>query len=222
MGKIKKMMKGWSFLLILCMLLQMVPMESFAAPEDVQIQSTPFSINYDPNDGKIHYGHSGEVGFRPENDINNIYEKNDNVIYFPDDVIHDKDENGNLLFQDYNPNNAYYDYSDMLNQAMKKSKSMNNADIFVKKGVYYFTKSVYLNDGTNLNAVAGETAFVIKPNYQDKDGNPVDVTGFFTNPNLKETYAWYQGRISDIVFVVEGTHNAFKPTSSVKNIMDNL
>jgi len=219
----KSIMKSLSFIMVLCMLLQLIPLEAFAsAPDADQITSTPFPINYDPNDGKIHYGHSGEVGFRPENDINNIYEKKDNVIYFPDDVINDKDENGNLLFPDYDPSNAYYDYSDMLNQAMKKSKIMNNADIFVKKGVYYFTKSVYLNDGTNLNAVAGETAFVIKPNYQDKDGNPVEVTGFFTNPNLNETYLWYQGRISDIVFVVEGAHESFKPTSSVDTILNNL
>ena len=61
--------------------------EFFAAPDDDQVQNTPFPVNYDPNDGKIHYGHSGEVGFRPENDINNVYEKKDNVIYFPDDVI---------------------------------------------------------------------------------------------------------------------------------------
>ena len=223
MKKKNTFVKGLSFIIMLCLLLQMIPMEALAvAPDADQITSTPFPVNYDPNDGKIHYGHSGEVGFRPENDINNIYEKNDNVIYFPDDIINEKDANGNLLFPDYDPNNAYYDYSDMLNQAMKKSKSMNNADIFVKKGVYYFTKSVYLNDGTNLNAVAGETAFVIKPNYQDKDGNPVEVTGFFTNPNLNETYLWYQGRISDIVFVVEGAHESFKPTSSVQTIMDNL
>ena len=223
MKRTKVLLKGLSFIMMLCLLIQMIPMEAFAvAPDADQITTTPFPINYDPNDGKIHYGHSGEVGFRPENDLNNFYEKNDKVIYFPDDVINDKDENGNPLFPNYDPNNAYYDYTDMLNQAMKKSRSMNNAEIFVKKGVYYFTKSVYLNDGTNLNAVAGETAFVIKPNYQDKDDNPVDVTGFFTNPNLKETYLWYQGRISDIVFVVEGTHDAFKPTNSVKTILDNL
>lgn len=218
----KNMFRGVSFILIMCFILHMIPLEVFAAMNEQQISSTPFAVNYDPNDGKIHYGHSGEVGFRPENDINNFYEKKDNVIYFPDDVINDKDENGNLLFSDYDPNNAYYDYSDMLNQAMKKSQKMNNADIFIKKGVYYFTKSVYLNDGTNLNAVAGETAFVIKPNYQDKDGNPVEVTGFFTNPNLNETYLWYQGRISDIVFVVEGVHESFKPTSSVETLLNNL
>lgn len=220
-AKIRK--RSFVFILILCILVQMIPMNVYAvAPDADQIQSSPFPVNYDPNDGMIQYGHSGEVGFRPENDINNTYERYDKVIYFPDDLINEVDENGNLLFPDYNPTNKYYDYSDMLNQAMKKSRTMDNADIFVKEGVYYFTKSVYLNDGTNLNATAGKTAFVIKPNYQDKDGNPVEVTGFFTNPNLNETYLWYQGRISDIVFVVEGTHESFKPTSSVDTILNNL
>ncbi len=223
MKKTKALFRGLSFIMMLCLLLQMIPMEAFAvSPDADQITSTPFPINYDPNDGMIHYGHSGEVGFRPENDYNNSYEETDRVIYFPDDVIHEKDANGNALFPDYDPGNAYYDYTDMFNRAMEKSKEKGNAEIFVNPGVYYFTKSVYLNSGTSINAEAGKTAFVIKPNYQDKDGNPVDVTGFFTNPNLKETYLWYQGRISDIVFVVEGTHDAFKPTSSVQTIMDNL
>ena len=223
MKRTKALFRGLSFIMMLCLLLQMIPMEAFAvAPDADQIQSAPFPVNYDPNDGMIHYGHSGEVGFRPENDTNNIYEADDKVIYFPDDVINERDENGNPLFPDYNPGNAYYDYTDMFNRAMAKSKEQGNAEIFVNPGVFYFTGSVYLNSGTSINAEAGKTAFVIKPNYQDKDGNPVDVTGFFTNPNLNETYAWYQGGIGDLIFVVEGTHDAFKPTSSVQTIMDNL
>jgi len=211
-----------NYLLIFCLLFQLIPVEVTAAPNDDQITATPFSINYDPNDGMIKYGHSGDVGFRPENDYDNFYDQDDKVFYFPDDVINEKDGNGNLMFPDYDPNNAYYDYTAMFNRMMVKSGEKGNIEVFIKPGVYYFTGSVYLNDGTNLNAVAGETAFVIKPNFVDKDGNPVDNTGFITNPNLNNTYAWYQGVIKDLIFVVEGTHDAFKPTSSVQTIMDNL
>jgi len=185
--------------------------------------NVPFPVNYDPNEGMIHYGHSGEVGMRPENDVNNYYEATDRVVYFPRDVINDKDESGNKLFPDYDPSNPYYDYTDMFNHALQKARDWDNAAVFVEDGVYYFTKSVYLSGSTSINAVAGKTAFVIKPNYQDVDGNSVETNGFFTNKNLKETYTWYSSaKISDIVFVVEGTHSSFKPTSSVENIMSNL
>jgi len=183
---------------------------------------TEFAIDYDPNEGKIHYGHSGDVGMRAENDINNSYEKDSNVVYFPDDVMNDLDENGNPKFPDYDPKDPYYDYTDMLNEALSKARKLNNADVFVKEGVYYFTKSIYLFGYTNINAEAGKTAFVIKPNFQDKDGNPVDANGFFTNGDLSATYSWYFGKISDIAFAVEGTHDSFKPTSSAKTIISNL
>ena len=185
--------------------------------------SMPFAVNYDPNDGMIHYGHSGEVGMRSENDVNNYYEATDRVVYFPRDVIDEKDETGNLLFPDYDSSNPYYDYTDMFNYTLQKARDWNNANVFVEEGVYYFTKSVYLWGSTNINAVAGKTAFVIKPNYEDAEGNPIETNGFFTNKNLKETYTWYSSaKISDIVFVVEGTHSSFKPTSSIETIMSNL
>ncbi len=220
--KMKMIMKGLSFIMVLCLLLQLFPMETFAVAGEPQIQSTPFPVQYDPNDGMIKYGHSGEVGMRPENDINNYYEKDENVVYFPDDVIYEKDENGTLLFSDYDPNNAYYDYTDMFNKALEKARNMDNADVFVKEGVYYFTKSVYLFGYTNINSEAGKTVFIIKPNFQDKEGNPVDVNGFFTNGDLSSTYSWYFARISDIAFVVEGTHDSFQPTNSAETIINNL
>lgn len=194
-----------------------------ATVAEAESSNVPFAVNYDPNDGMIHYGHSGEVGMRPENDVNNFYEATDRVVYFPHDVMNDTDESGNLLFTDYDPTNLYYDYTDMFNKALEKARNWNNATVFVEDGVYYFTKSVYLSGSTGINAVAGKTAFVIKPNYQDVDGNPVETNGFFTNENLKETYTGYSSaKISDIVFVVEGTHSSFKPTSSVETIMSNL
>ncbi len=208
-------------LLSLIMVLQGVGTVATVAKADSS--NIPFAVDYDPNDGMIHYGHSGEVGMRPENDVNNYYEATDRVVYFPRDVVNEKDEFGNLLFPDYDPTNPYYDYTDMFNHVLQKARDWDNAAVFVEDGVYYFTKSVYLSGSTSINAVAGKTAFVIKPNYQDVDGNPVETNGFFTNINLKETYTWYSSaKISDIVFVVEGTHSSFKPTSSVETIMSNL
>ena len=48
---------------------------------------TSFPVDYDPNEGKIKYGYSGQVGMRIENDTNNYYTKKDNVIRFPLAVI---------------------------------------------------------------------------------------------------------------------------------------
>ena len=99
--------------MVLCIVLlgTQIPLQVNADNEtqisDVQ---TPFPVNYDPNDGMIQYGHAGEVGMRPENDINNEYPEDETVVCFPDDVINERDENGNLLFPDYDPNNPYYDY----------------------------------------------------------------------------------------------------------------
>ncbi len=218
----KCIMKGIRFVLMLCIILQIISLQAMAGVDDTQIKSTPFVMDYDPNDGKIMYGHSGEVGMRVENDINNFYENNEKVIYFPDDVMNEKDANGNPLFPEYDPNNPYFDYSDMLNKALEMARSNDNADVFVKEGVYYFTKSIWLFGYTNINAEAGKTAFVIKPNFVNKEGKSVDTNGFFANGDSSAKYSWYFGRISDIVFAVEGAHESFKPTSSVETIRKNI
>ena len=211
-----------SSLLMTAIIITTIPLHAFA--ENITPPQSSFAVNYDPNDGMIQYGHIGDVGMRPENDINNDYTKNDNVIYFPDDIHNLRDEFGQLYFPDYNASSPdpYYDYSDMFNKALEVARSRDNATVFVNPGVYYFTKSIYLWGYTSINAVAGQTAFVIKPNFQDKDGNPVDVNGFFTNGDLSSTYSWYFSSINDIAFAVEGTHNAFTPTNSAENIIDNL
>ncbi len=193
---------------------------SAAVPEN-------FAVDYDPNDGLIHYGHYGEVGMRVEKDLNNDYFSGEKVVKFPQDVCDAVNDDGSAMFPDYNENDPYYDYSDMLNYAVTFSKKYDNADIFISDGVYYFEKPIYLNNGgtcyTSFNARAGKVAFVIKPYFKDIDGNDVEVNGFFTNSNLSENYAWFaNSSISDIVFVVEDTHPAFKPTSSARTIMDNL
>ena len=61
----------------------------------------------------------------------------------------------------------------MLNQALEIARNNDNADVFIEDGVYYFAKSIYLWKSTSINATAGKVAFVIKPNFQDKDGKPV-------------------------------------------------
>ncbi len=189
---------------------------SAAVPEN-------FAVDYDPNDGLIHYGHYGEVGMRVENDLNDPLPDDDSVVRFPADVINAKDEYGMPMFADYDPTDPYYDYSDMLNYTLGYAKEFDNAEIFIADGVYYFEKSIHLYTGSSINATAGKVAFVIKPYLKDVDGNDVEVNGFFTNHVLKDTYAWFTNAcISDIVFVVEDTHPTFKPTSAVDTIMDNL
>ncbi len=220
MKRTKLILSAISALLSLTLLIGMVPHITFTA--SAESGSASFPVNYDPNDGMIKYGHTGEVGMRAENDVNNHYEKTDKVVNFPEDLINLKDENGQLKFPDYNAADAYYDYSDMFNEALSLARAKDNCDVFVQPGVYYFTKSVYLWGYTRINAIAGQTAFVIKPNFQDKDGNPVDVNGFFTNADLSSTYSWYFSSINDIAFVVEGTHSSFKPTNTAQNIIANL
>lgn len=221
--KKKKLLRSVaSTILSIGLLLNMMPETELFSVSAEGMESTCFPVDYDPNDGMIKYGHTGEIGMRAENDTNNYHEKTDNVVYFPDDIIDRKDESGELLFPDYDPDDAYYDYSDMFNEALALARSKDNAEVFVQPGVYYFTKSVYLWGYTSINAVAGQTAFVIKPNFQDKDGNPVDVNGFFTNADLSSTYSWYFAGINDIAFAVEGTHDAFKPTNTAQNIIENL
>ncbi len=222
MTKQKRALSLLSSLLMAAIIITTIPLHAFA--ENITPPQPSFSVNYDPNDGMIQYGHIGYVGMRPENDVNNDYTKNDNVVYFPDDIHNLRDEFGQLYFPNYNASSPdpYYDYSDMFNKALEVARSRDNATVFVNPGVYYFTKSIYLWGYTSINAVAGQTAFVIKPNFQDKDGNPVDVNGFFTNGDLSSTYSWYFSSINDIAFAVEGTHNSFTPTNSAENIIDNL
>ena len=220
----KKMLSVLSVGLSLALLVNLTP----DIPLSVQAEQSgeeyhgSFPVDYDPNEGYIQYGHTGNVGMMPENDVNNIYDKDDNVVYFPSDAIKLKDENGQLLFSDYDSEDAYYDYSDMFNKTLELARDSDNADVFVEPGVYYFTESVYLWGYTNINGVAGETAFVIKPNFQDKDGNEVDKNGFFTNADLSSTYSWYFAGVSDIAFAVEGTHSAFTPENTAQNIISNL
>ncbi len=185
-------------------------------------QSETFPVDYDPNEGMITYGHTGDIGMRAENDTDNLYTKTDNVVYFPSDLIELKNENGELMFKDYSSDNSYYDYSDMLNKALEIARNKDNADVFIEDGVYYFAKSIYLWGYTSINATAGNVAFIIKPNFQDIDGNPVEVNGFFTNANLEETYSWYFAGISDIAFAVEGTHDSFTPDNTAENIISDL
>ncbi len=215
-----------AMLMVFSVFLGMSPfaLTAFAAEE-----RTPFAIDYDPNDGMIKYGHSGEIGMRPENDTNNNFYKHDKVVYFPSDMITLRDENNDLVFPDYDPDDPYYDYSDMLNKALEVARaehdprdSTNCAQVFVEEGVYYFKKSIYLWGYTDINGVAGKSVFVVEPNLKDADGNPVDANGFFTNKNLSETYSWYFGNISDLTFVVNGAHDSFKPTSTPEQILNNI
>ena len=65
------------FILALGLVLQILPAVSplkvaAASADSGSVNTTPFPIDYDPNDGMIKYGHSGEVGFRPENDYDNF------------------------------------------------------------------------------------------------------------------------------------------------------
>ena len=209
-------------IMLIIFLLVILPKEVFAIKKDVDFGMEAFAVDYDPNEGMIKYGHSGKIGMRPENDIDNNYLNNKKVVYFPSDVANIKDDNGNLLFSDYDVTNPYYDYSDMLNKALEIARKKDNADVFVEPGVYYFTKSIYLFGYTNINAIAGKTAFIIKPNFKGTDGNLVEKNGFFTNKDLSNTYSWYFAGIRDIVFAIEGTHTAFKPTNTVENIISNL
>lgn len=215
-----------AMLMVFSIFLGMSPftLTSFAAEE-----RSPFAIDYDPNDGMIKYGHSGEIGMRPENDTNNNFYKHDKVVYFPSDMITLRDENNELVFPDYDPDDPYYDYSNMLNKALEVARaehdprdSTNCAQVFVEEGVYYFKKSIYLWGYTDINGVAGKSVFVVEPNLKDADGNPVDANGFFTNKNLDETYSWYFGSISDLTFVVSNAHQSFKPTSSPEQILNNI
>ena len=219
-----------SLMAVLLMLLQIIPQSVFPTTlavkaaekaELIELEQS-LAVDYDPNEGIIKYGHTGEVGMRSKNDIDTPYGTNTKTVFFPSQVAESVDENGNLLFPDYDPENPYYDYTDMFNNALEIARKRDNADVFVEDGVYYFEKSVYLFGYTRINANAGKAAFVIKPYFKDIDSNDVDVNGFFTNANLNETYSWYFSSINDLAFVVEGTHETFKPTSSVDTILENI
>ena len=219
-----------SLMAVILMLLQIIPQSVFPTTSAVKSAEKaelieleqPLAVDYDPNEGIIKYGHTGEVGMRSKNDIDTPYGTNTKTVFFPSQVAESVDENGNLLFPDYDPDNPYYDYTDMFNNALEIARKRDNADVFVEDGVYYFEKSVYLFGYTRINANAGKAAFVIKPYFKDIDSNDVDVNGFFTNANLNETYSWYFSSINDLAFVVEGTHESFKPTSSVDTILENI
>ncbi|MBQ8378723.1 MAG: fibronectin type III domain-containing protein [Oscillospiraceae bacterium] len=230
MKKLKFTTRATSIFVVLLLLVQIVsqglffsePIVANAAETELIKATEPFAVDYDPNDGIIKYGHSGEIGMSPKNDLDVPYEEDSKTVFFPSQVAESVDENGNLLFPDYDPSDPYYDYTDMFNKALEIARKRDNADVFVEDGVYYFEKSVYLFGYTKINANAGKVAFVIKPYFKDIDGNDVEVSGFFTNANLDETYSWYFSSINDITFVVEDTHETFKPTSSVDTILDNL
>lgn len=185
-------------------------------------QEKNFPVSYDPNEGTIPYGHTGEIGMRPILDDNNIYYENEDYVHFPDDLITLKDAFGDLMFPEYDPNNPYYDYTDMFNCALEVARGKGNVDVFVDSGVYYFTESVWLWGYTNINGVAGETVFVVKPNFTDANGDRVERNGFFMNKDVNTNYAYYFGRISDLTFVVEGAHQSFRPDESADIIHENI
>ena len=99
----KKMLSVLSVGLSLALLVNLTPdiPLSVQAEQSGEEYHESFPVDYDPNEGYIQYGHTGNVGMMPENDVNNIYDKDDNVVYFPSDAIKLKDENGQLLFPDY-------------------------------------------------------------------------------------------------------------------------
>ena len=150
---------------------------AFSCPHKIFITAISALVS-----GFIKYGHSGEIGMRPENDTNNNFYKHDKVVSFPSDMITLRDENNELVFPDYDPYDPYYDYSDMLNKALEVARaehdprdSTNCAQVFVEEGVYYFRKSIYLWGYTDINGVAGKSVFVVEPHLEDVDGNTVDV-----------------------------------------------
>ena len=114
-----------SVLMAIAMLFGMIPVTASAtmfSTADTPAASSPFPVDYDPNEGTVKYGYSGEIGMRPENDLNNFFDKGDKVVYFPDDVAKDKDDEGNLFFPDYDADDPYFDYTDMFNHALEMSR----------------------------------------------------------------------------------------------------
>lgn len=65
---------------LLSLVLALQGVGTVATVAEADSSNVPFPVNYDPNDGMIHYGHSGEVGMRPENDVNNFYEATSRVV----------------------------------------------------------------------------------------------------------------------------------------------
>ncbi|MBE5878758.1 MAG: hypothetical protein E7288_02130 [Lachnospiraceae bacterium] len=181
-----------------------------------------FPVNYDPNEGMIPYGYTGEIGMLSYLDDNNRYDSDKDYVHFPDDLIAMEDVYGDLMFPDYSPDNPYYDYTEMFNCALEVARAKGNVDVYVEEGVYYFTESVWLWGYTNINGVAGKTVFVVKPNFTDSNGDRIEQNGFFANKDVTSKYAWYFGRISDMTFVVEGSHETFTPEHSAEEIHANL
>jgi len=119
-----------------------------------------FPVNYDPNEGMIPYGYTGEIGMLSYLDDNNRYDSDKDYVHFPDDLIAMEDVYGDLMFPDYSPDNPYYDYTEMFNCALEVARAKGNVDVYVEEGVYYFTESVWLWGYTNINGVAGKTVFL--------------------------------------------------------------
>ena len=222
----KKITTVFCGVLVFLILFTSIPFHVFAGNTPDKMTETAeenFPVNYDPNDGMISYGHVGKIGMRPELDTDNNHYSGGEYISFPKDVAGMLDEEGNRLFPGYDAlePDPYYDYSDMFNKAVEIARAKGDIELFVEEGVYYFTKSVWLDGYFNINGVAGKTAFVVKPHLKNYAGDEVDNWGFFANRN-SENYAWYQGKISDLTIVVEGAHEAFVPTNSVDTILENL
>ena len=85
-GKRKSVYVAISLLLTIAMIFGMLPVTASAtmpSTADTPAATSPFPVDYDPNEGTVKYGYSGEIGMRPENDLNNMYDKGDKVVYFP-------------------------------------------------------------------------------------------------------------------------------------------
>lgn len=207
---------------LLCVQLSALPRTTAVA------DTATTSVNFDPNGGAIRYGCVGDVGAGPEYDLNNDNREGLRTIVFPDDLI--------KYFEDYDPQNPYYDHAPLMTKAIdlvyenvradkEAKRDVTNTIIFCKPGVYYFRTSVALG-GYNLviNGVYGETVFVAEPNYVGFDGvESRPSNGFFTNSNFSNEYSWLQtGCITDLTIVAAEAHPSFKPTSTAKQIMDNV
>ncbi|MDO4743102.1 MAG: hypothetical protein Q4B04_03585, partial [bacterium] len=196
---------------LLCVQFSVLPINNAVA------DTAGTSINFDPNDGMITYGHTGTVGARAELETDNFSIPSARPrINFPADVI--------KYFDDYDENNPYYDYGPMFNKALELARGCKGK-IFCDEGVFYFATPIYLwGYHYEVTGVYGKTIFVAEPYFYEVDGvTPVDVNGFMTNKNLSDTYAWNESfGMSDLTFVAAGAHKTFKPTSTAEEIMANI
>ena len=94
---------------LLCVQFSVLPINNAVA------DTAGTSINFDPNDGMITYGHTGTVGARAELETDNFSIPSARPrINFPADVI--------KYFDDYDENNPYYDYGPMFNKALELAR----------------------------------------------------------------------------------------------------